>query len=133
MEDYRNAYTEVYYAINNFDDELKSKIPEEFLTYVRDRMNSRYAPVDSEMSEEAKAILSAVYSEYLCSDEEKKKWDELDNLFKKSENTQKSKAFETKKENVVSESKEITIVNKQSKLFNFFEKIKTFFKALWRK
>ena len=134
MEDYTKVYTEVYYAINNFDDELKSKVPDEFLTYLRNRMNQKYAPVDSEISEEAKAILSVVYSEYLCSAEEKKKWDELDNLFQKSEQLSENKPVEfNRKEETATESKELVVVNKQNKLFSFFEKIKTFFKALWRK
>ena len=65
MENYARAYTEVYYAINNFEDNLKTKIPEEVLDFFRNRMDLKYTPVDSEMSEEAKSILSVVYSEYL--------------------------------------------------------------------
>ena len=134
MEDYTKAYTEVYYAINNFDESLKSKIPEEFLTYVKNRMNLKYTPIDSEISEEAKAILSVVYSEYLCSADEKKKWDELDRLFQKSQETSGVKVIEyNKKEESKTENLELAVVNKKNKLYSLFEKIKNVFKSLWRK
>ena len=138
MENYARAYTEVYYAINNFEDNLKTKIPEEVLDFFRNRMDLKYTPVDSEMSEEAKSILSVVYSEYLCSSEEKLKWDELDEVFKKQESVAKYEGIKPKNE-VVSENdgvernKEITVIEKKSAISQLFSRIKTFFKTLWRK
>ncbi|MBR2704202.1 MAG: hypothetical protein IKE91_01900 [Clostridia bacterium] len=134
MTDYSKAYTEVYYAINNFDDNLKAKVPEEFIDYVKSKMDLMYAPIDTEMSEEAKAILSVVYSDYLCEEGEKHTWDELDELFRKQEAVSNQVMVENErpKETVV-ENKEIAVIEKKSKISRIFDKIKTFFKTIWRK
>lgn len=133
MEDYAKAYTEVYYAINNFSDELKSKVPKEFINFISNKMDLKYTPVDSEISEEAKAILSVVYSEYLCTSEEKHAWDELDNLFKKQDELSKREVVRfNKEEKEINEDKELMVCKEKSWISSFFEKIRIFFRMLWR-
>lgn len=139
MNDYTKAYTEVYYAINNFDEESKSKVPNEFIEFIKSKMNLKYAPIDnSEISEEAKAILSVVYSEYICSDSEKKNWDKLDELFEKSVNSQNSMnrdefEFGNKKTQEKAEHTEIAVIDNKSRISKILDKIKSFFKSIWRK
>ena len=101
---------------------------------MKSKMDLMYAPIDTEMSEEAKAILSVVYSDYLCEEGEKHTWDELDELFRKQEAVSNQVMVENErpKETVV-ENKEIAVIEKKSKISRIFDKIKTFFKTIWRK
>lgn len=141
MDDYTKAYTEVLYIINNLEEDIKSKIPNEFMDFLKSKMNLKYAPIDeNSISEEAKAILSVVYSEYLCSGEEKEKWDNLDGLYQKSISIsakQKAKQPELyhkeKETEEKSDNKEIMIVEENSKLTKILKNIKKFFKSIWRK
>ena len=140
MDDYTKAYTEVFYMINNFEEDIKSKIPNEFMDFLKSKMNLKYAPVDdNSISEEAKAILSVVYSEYLCSGKEKEKWDNLDELYQKSisisakQEAKQSEFYHKEKETEEkSDNKEIAIVEEKGKLTKIFKKIKKFFSSIWR-
>lgn len=139
MDDYTKAYTEVFYMINNFEENIKSKIPNEFMDFLRSKMNLKYVPIDdNSISEEAKAILSVVYSEYICSDEEKDKWDDLDELYLKSisvsaKQEAKQLEFHHKETDEKIDNTEISIVEEKSKITKLLEKIKKFFKSIWRK
>ena len=139
MDNYGKAYTEVYYAINNFSDELKSKIPEDIINIIGNSMDTKYVPINSDMSEEAIAILSIIYSDFLCTNEEKKIWSELDTLYKKSIKTNSYKGIEFNRRNYNStrednkdESTAIAVIDKKSRIFGILKKIKRFLKSLWR-
>ncbi|MBQ3408059.1 MAG: hypothetical protein IJH12_02495 [Clostridia bacterium] len=139
MDNYGKAYTEVYYAINNFSDELKSKIPEDIINIIGNSMDTKYVPINSDMSEEARAILSIIYSDFLCTNEEKKIWSELDTLYKKSIKTNSYKGIEFNRRNYNStrednkdESTAIAVIDKKSRIFGILKKIKRFLKSLWR-
>ena len=84
MEEYEKSFTEVYYIINQMDDSLKKKIPKQVIETIFDKMDKGYIPLGNELSEEGKALLSVIYSEYLCTDQEKKRWDELDSMYYES-------------------------------------------------
>ena len=44
MDMYESALTEVYFIINSFEDGMKSKIPNEIISAIRDRMDKKYIP-----------------------------------------------------------------------------------------
>lgn len=82
-DEYKKAFTEVYYFVNQLREELIEKIPEEVIDNIAKRMDKSYIPDRANMSQAGKAILSVIYSEYLCSDSQKRKWDEIDELYLK--------------------------------------------------
>ena len=78
-EEYRKALTEVVKILENTDDELVKKIPKDFMNYIRENKDDNYSfKVDKEkglleqdISEETKAILSLIYRDYFCDEEER--------------------------------------------------------------
>lgn len=84
--------TELYFVIENMEQNLKDKIPNSIKNAIKKRINVnslRYiVGLDLErLSDKTKAYLSFIYTEYLCEDEdEKEKWKELDNLYLKKLN-----------------------------------------------
>ncbi len=139
MDEYAKAYTEVFYMINNFEGNIKSKIPNEFMNFLKGKMDLKYTPIGTDnISEEAKAILSVVYSEYICSDAEKEKWNNLDEIYQKSISVEQTKNqldfYRKSKENEErNKNTGITRIEEKSKLVTVLERIKTIFRSMWRK
>lgn len=82
-----DVLSEVYYTIKYSEDDVKTKIPQFIMDEIRNNMNIYYdvnkqAILDGKISEDAKAFISVIYTEYLCTTEEKKNWNELDKKFK---------------------------------------------------
>lgn len=137
MEGQGRALTEVYFIINRLEDNLKSKIPNEVINGIKEKMDRSFIPDSSNISKEANAILSVVYSEYLCTDSEKKKWDEIDEIYKESiekgkeTNSTHQMQYDINKQNNDENKQMISIENE-----TFFKKIiriiKNFFKVIWR-
>ncbi|MBR3132750.1 MAG: hypothetical protein IKG42_01510 [Clostridia bacterium] len=126
-EEYRRALVEVEAILKNTDDELVKKIPEKFMNYVRDNKANDYSFVvdenkgllEQDISEETKAILSLIYRDYFCDEnerqelirlekeeqireeEEKRKKYNPDELFKKEEKTDTVVEPEIKQEDTV--------------------------------
>lgn len=84
MDEYKKAFTEVYYFVNQLREELIEKIPGEVIDNIAKRMDKAYIPDINNMTQIGRAILSVIYSEYLCSNSEKKKWNEIDELYLKN-------------------------------------------------
>jgi len=86
LEKYAKAYTEVEVVISILDDSLKKKIPTEIIQTLAENKDKEYVfnydfnkPIyEQNICMEAKIILSTLYKDYLCSDEERKKWKEYD-------------------------------------------------------
>ncbi|MBR3152022.1 MAG: hypothetical protein IKF52_00175 [Clostridia bacterium] len=127
-EEYRKALVEVEAILENTDEELVKKIPEKFMNYVRENKAKDYSfaidknkgLLEQDISEETKAILSLIYRDYFCDEnerqelirqekeeqikeeEEKRKRYNPDDLFKKEENETKSNVEnEVKQEDTV--------------------------------
>lgn len=86
MENYRNALSEVYYIINYMENNTSKLIPIEVYEEIKNNMNKDYKItkkdiLEKNISETARACLSVIYTEYLCTEEERKKWNELDKLY----------------------------------------------------
>ena len=76
----RQAYSEVYNIINHFEKELYAKIPQSFINAIeknRDlnyKVNIDYTKTinEQELLRETRVILSLIYRDYLCTDEQRK-------------------------------------------------------------
>lgn len=83
---YKRAFKELSEIINNMDYALQSKIPENVRENILKNADKNYyfkydctcALYEQKFMDETKALLSILYTEYLCSSEEKEKWNEYD-------------------------------------------------------
>lgn len=145
-ETYRNSFKEVYEILENTENELLSKIPTEFINFLKNNMNKNYQTnikynisIDKQpLLKETEAILSLIYRSYWATDEEKKEFEitnkkELIN----NENNKKEeyqgkdiyKLFEERKNiNKVTTDNSLMIVKKENLLKRFFNKILKIFK-----
>lgn len=86
MINYSKIFTEVEQVLLVLDESLKEKIPDEVKKMISENSDKSYVfkfdnskPIyEQNITKEAKAILATIYREYLCADEEKKKWKEYD-------------------------------------------------------
>lgn len=76
----RQAYSEVYNIINHFEKELYAKIPQSFINAIKKnrdlnyKVNIDYTKTinEQELLRETRVILSLIYRDYLCTDEQRK-------------------------------------------------------------
>jgi len=138
-----NAYTELYYLIGNLENNLKEKIPCDIMEQIAKEMNKSFIPDISNVSVEAKAMLSVIYSDYLCSPEENEKWKDLDRLYSNSVKiSQKSNIVvnenenpneNTNSNNQTKETTDLVVVNNEGFLGKLLCKIKKLFNRIRRK
>ena len=147
----RRGISEVLYILNNTKKSDVEKIPDNFITFLRENASEEYIP-DFELKQninemklypDTKNILAAIYRDYWCDDEARKRFDMIlsENKKKKAEREKEriNKIFsggneENIKENVnenIKESKELTI-NEKSSFIRFLEKIKEKFSKLFK-
>ncbi|MBP3708712.1 MAG: hypothetical protein J6J36_08995 [Clostridia bacterium] len=80
---YRNAFCEVLFIIENLSEENKSKISKDFINFLERNKNKDFSvtlPKDALeheelLSKETKIIISMIYRDYFCNDEEKAEFD----------------------------------------------------------
>ena len=79
--EYRQALFEVYKILENTDEEIKNKIPEKFIKFVKQNMDTNYKfelekgkeLVSQNLKSETKQIIALIYKYYICGEEERKK------------------------------------------------------------
>ncbi len=79
--EYRQALFEVYKILENTDEEIKNKIPEKFIKFVKENMDTNYKfelekgkeLVRQNLKSETKQIIALIYKYYICGEEERKK------------------------------------------------------------
>lgn len=79
--EYRQALFEVYKILENTDEEIKNKIPEKFIKFVKENMDTNYKfelekgkeLVRQNLKSETKQIIALIYKYYICVEEERKK------------------------------------------------------------
>ena len=148
-EIYLKAFVELNEIINHLNTNLKNKIPKKTLEAIKNSGNKNYQfKYDNTQSlskqkllPETISLLSIIYSDYLCSDEEKKKWDEYDKftLQKQEELKQKkynvNNLFKEQKNNtsivVLDEKKQLQVDT--SKKQGLWSKIKKFIMKILKK
>lgn len=97
------AYAEVYYIINQMSEKMKSKIPENIIKNIKERMDKNYIfnsenkdLENIELLEDTEKILSVLYTDYFSTEEEK---EIILNKEKMLESERKDKGFKIKKVN----------------------------------
>ena len=76
--EYRQALFEIYKILENTDEEIINKIPEKFIKFVKENMDTNYKfelkkgkeLVKQNLKDETKQIIALIYKKYLC-DEKK--------------------------------------------------------------
>ena len=79
--EYRQALFEVYKILENTDEGIKNKIPEKFIKFVKENMDTNYKfelekgkeLVRQNLKSETKQIIALIYKYYICGEEERKK------------------------------------------------------------
>lgn len=130
----KKAYTEVYKLIEILPEELKKKIPEDFIDVIKNNMDTSYKfEIDTEnieeidLLEDTEKILSVIYTDYLATEEERRiiKNKEKISLLKKEQ--KKKKQFKENyndtyynfpKETSYSNNKRVTEEKDDNKLIN---------------
>lgn len=83
---YRKALVEVNEIISRLNEENKQKIPKKVIDAILNNMDKeytfeldkKYLLYEQNLLPETVAIISVIYSDYLCSEEERKKWKQYD-------------------------------------------------------
>jgi hypothetical protein len=142
IERYAEACSEVLYIVNNMSTVNKEKIPEKFIQFMEQNKSKNYeVPKQISlnnpegMKSETKAILSVMYRNYFCREEERAKLKQEDdvairnrysheNLFKNTK-IQKAESYDdVMKNTTIKDTKALTKVD--SKNEGIFGKIKMF-------
>ena len=148
-EIYLKAFVELNEIINHLNTNLKNKIPKKTLEAIKNSGDKNYQfKYDNtqrlskqKLLPETISLLSIIYSDYLCSEEEKKKWDEYDKFtLQKQEELKQEKynannLFKEQKNNtsvvVLDEKKQLQVDG--SKKQSFWSKLKKFIMKIFKK
>lgn len=143
LENYPNAYKEVYVILNNMNEKEKSAIPQEFLEMVEAKMNNDYEFQLQENVEfenqtllrETKAILAYIFLNYWATEDQKTKIEHVFNqdIIEKEEEKGKynpQELFNNKKEEESIPKEELQIVDykKENIVVRLINRIKNLFK-----
>ena len=83
---YKEAFSEISGIIKIMPEYLRKKIPQDFINNIEENKDNDYNPVIKEpieeqrLKRETEIILGIIYRDYLCSEEERKKLKEKDNI-----------------------------------------------------
>ena len=88
VSNFNKAFVELKEIMEYFDNEIKNKIPNDLKKSIEKVSKNEYQFIydkqlplyEQNILPETKALLSILYSDYLCSQEEKEKWDEYDKV-----------------------------------------------------
>lgn len=98
--EYRRALYEVYIILQNTDEEIKNRIPEKFINFIKENMDENHNfelyygkdLTEQNLMVETKQILALIYRDYICSKEERNELLEKEQekrLKKENENKEK--------------------------------------------
>ena len=144
-EAYRNSFKEVYVILENTENKLLSKIPTNFMNFIKDNMNNDYetnidpsVDIDKQkLLNETEAILSLIYRSYWATDEERKEFevqdqkDFIENEEKKKEEYPVKDIYqifeERKNINKIAIDNNLIVIKKENFIKRFFKKILNIF------
>lgn len=148
---YKKAFVELNEIINHLNTNLKNKIPKKTLEAINNAKDKNYQfKYDNTQSlskqkllPETISLLSIIYSDYLCSEEEKKKWDEYDKFELRKLEEIKQQKYNTnnlfqQQRNVTSNVNIADLNNNKLQIISsekqsFWSKIKRFIMKIFRK
>lgn len=142
---FKKSYTELNYIINNMEQSLREKIPDEFIKIVKSKMDLNYKPnfdisesyINQKYMPETKALLSILLSDYIGDEKMKEKWREFDMTYKNV--NRQTRNFENRDNNSIDvfssirkeqnkvDSNPIVVTKKESFFHSILKKIKAFF------
>lgn len=141
---YKNAFKEVYEILQNTDTELVEKIPNKFIEFLQNNMNTEYQTnIDNNLDidkqvllAETEDILSLIYRSYWSTDEEKQEFydkdkQELEKIEqnKKSQYKDITEIFEKRKNiNNVTLDNSLMVIPKENFIQKLLKKLFKFFK-----
>ncbi len=137
------SFSEVYEIILHMDKELVNKIPQKFISFIKQNKKDDYVTNidytkninEQELQKGTRVILSIIYRDYLCSDEKKKELMQNDNIeLRKIEEELREKynidnLFKRKNNKLEVEEKQL-IVNIQKK---WYQKVWEFVNKLFKR
>lgn len=137
--EYRQALFEVYKILENTDEEIKNKIPEKFIKFLKENMDTNYKfelekgkeLVKQNLKDETKQIIALIYKKYICDDEEVINNYEIDfnkNKKFKEENIHKDKDVKNKDKDVKNIEKSLLEIKEEKWYKKLINKILKFFK-----
>ena len=136
---YRDAYCEVLYLINNMQEENKAKISKKFIDFLKKNQNENYkiGNISLENPEtlknETKIILSIMYRNYFCSEKERlelaqKDKEILEKMYSYDNIFNKNKENESKNKDIIPIENSLNKVNIFRRLiYSLIKKIKKLF------
>ncbi len=124
MNKYNKVITEVLEVLENTEEEIVKKIPQNVIEYLKESADNEYVPNidfsndnwEDSVMEETKDILAVIYVDYICSEEERQSFLEeeqkenkrreeekqekfnYENLFKRKDNKEKNDEEEAQSE-----------------------------------
>lgn len=142
---FKKSYTELNYIINNMEQSLREKIPDEFIKIVKSKMDLNYKPnidisesyINQKYMPETKALLSILLSDYIGDEKMKEKWREFDMTYKNV--NRQTRNFENRDNNSIDvfssirkeqnkvDRNPIVVTKKESFFHSILKKIKAFF------
>ena len=141
---YKDAFKEVSVILENTDEELLSKIPNKFIEFIKNNMNTEYKTdinpsIDldkQKLLKETEAILSLIYRSYFATDEEKNQFMYTDEIELQKIEERKKQEYKSideifNKKNDISEvmlDNSLMIIPKENFIMKIIKKIKAFFK-----
>lgn len=130
----KRAYSEVNYIINNMPEEMKSKIPDDVIINIQNRMDKDYVVKikDIEYDEllpDTEKILAVLYADYIAPEEEIRFIKDTEKRIKnkKIQEINKNVINPFKKSKITHVKQEVTIVKNKKWYEKFFSWIKKFF------
>lgn len=139
-EDYKKAFTELCFFLDEFDDKELEKIPKKELDYYYNNRDTTYKfecdieePFDNiEMMHLTEILLANIYEKYLSNDEEKQKLQKRRTEYYRKSELEKSQKYDTNlfkesPKNIKPENTQI-IVKKEGIIKRIITKLKSLFK-----
>lgn len=141
---YKNAFKEVYEILKNTDKELVEKVPQKFIDFLQNNMNTDYqVNIDNNIEidkqtllAETEDIFALIYRSYWATNEEKLEFSNRDKQYliqieenKKSQYKDITEIFEKRKNlNNVTLDNSLMIIPKENFIQKLFKKILKFFR-----
>ena len=144
---YKKIYRELYEVIDILSENEKDKISKELIENIKQNMDNEYpfkidknkSLLEQNLLPQTQAMLIKLYEKYLCSEEEKEKWNLYDKMCYaklKKMKVEKYAGFsnieemrkEESKSLVVNENTEIAEIKKENFVQKIIKKLKHFFK-----
>lgn len=145
-EIYKNSFKEVYEILKNTDEELVNKIPNKFMEFIKNNMNSDYVinirkdiEIDKQkILPETEGILALIYRSYWATEEERQQFKNKERQEFLNEEKRKQEKYEGKNIDEIFEKRKdfssvildsnLMIIKEESFIKKILNKIKNMFR-----